>query len=596
MMRIVWFVAILGFAAPFADAADRGAAERPRRPGGVLYKPKANAGPQQIAVRDWILQLHGAQSHRGNGKSGLRIDTVDVTGTSEEEVAKLLIATGAVEFAEPDWLCSPVAAPNDTNFSSQYFHTKMQSVAGWDALPSSVVNSATQIIVAVCDTGVDGNHPDLAAKMVPGINIVTGSTTLTGPNIGTVGWHGTAVAGCVAAIGNNNRGGAGVAWPVNVRIMPIRITNDPSNSAYISHMAEAIEWAADHGAKVVNLSYGGAYSNTINLAAQYLRTKGGLLVMAAGNENNNGDEQTLYSDFTSFIQVGATDEDDEKAGFSNFGNYIDVVAPGVDIYTTRPNNSYGEVSGTSFSSPITAGLAALLYAIRPTFTPAQVEGFIFSNCDDLGTPATFGNGRINVNKAVAAALLAAGPNANPTADFTADPTTLIVGESVSFDASASDDSDGTIVSYLWDFGDGSTATGATASHTYTTVANRTASLTVIDNNGGGAIKTVAISVTPDPSVLVATLSLVGVKTGTKSIRLNWVDGNLSEDGYSVEKRSKSIGSPNWSLWKQEATTPADATQYVKTVNRGKVYEYRIRPFKLAGDFGPYSNIVKIKVP
>jgi thermitase len=209
---------------------------------------------------------------------------------------------------------------------------------------------------------------------------------------------GTMTAGTMAAIANNSIGVAGVA--PKVKILPIRVSNSENGGAYFSSLAGCIEYAANHGAKVVNMSYGGAESYTIDSAAQYLRAKGGLLIMAAGNA---GFDASANPDFQSFIIVGATDLNDQLPAWTNYGLPTDIVAPGVDIFTTTVGQTYIYGSGTSFSAPIVAGVAALIYSISPSFTPTQVEGFLLSTAQPLGggpDDLKFGHGLVDAEAAV----------------------------------------------------------------------------------------------------------------------------------------------------------------------------------------------------
>ncbi|MCK5243387.1 S8 family serine peptidase [bacterium] len=162
-------------------------------------------------------------------------------------------------------------------------------------------------------------------------------------------------------------------------------------------MAEGISWAADNGARVINLSYLAGSSSTVNSAANYARSLGALTLVSAGNSGTNID---AWPDFSGFVLVGATTSSDTRASFSNYGIPIDVMAPGVSIYTTYSSGGYGGASGTSFSAPITAGLAALIYSLNPSFTPDEVEQFIFSTAIDMGDSSKFGYGRINAAAAV----------------------------------------------------------------------------------------------------------------------------------------------------------------------------------------------------
>jgi len=492
------FLTGLGHAAGRSD--DGMTPSRQRRPGVILYEPNDEAAPLQKAVLGELLLKHRLQTERRllGGKVRVARVLAASAGQSEEEVCAELRATGAVRFAEPDYLVGPSVLPNDPNFSSQWFHTKIGSPAAWE-----VVTGNDNVLVAVCDSGVQSTHPDLAGNLqLPGLNTVDNST-----NTEPITSHGTQVAGCIGAIGNNATGVAGVCW--RVKILPVRITNRTDGWAYYSDMAEGIRWAADQGAKVVNLSYGGAESYTIEAAARYLRSKGGLLFMSAGNDG--ADKSGVYPDFASIIVVGATGSTDTKTSWSNYGTFVDIVAPGSSIYTTT-RNGYASVNGTSFASPIAAGVAALIFSLNPNFTPEQVENFIYSTCVDLGAPGddpVYGHGRLNAAAAVAAAVGTLAANEPPTAVADAKPVSGFAPLEVTFDAGASFDRDGSVVQYSWDFGDGTSGVGVRTSHTYSSPGTYTAKLTVTDNRGATGSCTIAITVSPPPLHDVAVTAVVG---------------------------------------------------------------------------------------
>ncbi|HUT37670.1 MAG TPA: PKD domain-containing protein [Planctomycetota bacterium] len=454
--------------------------------GRILYQLKKGAGAAQLAALDQRVRARGLAHVRALRGLDVHVAHFLLGRATERAVCAELMATGAVAFAEPDRLVPPVALPNDPYYSRQWQHATINCPGAWDTTTGS-----TSVLVAVCDTGVRSSHPDLAANLqLPGYNTVDGST-----NTEPVYNHGTGVAGCIGAVGNNATGVAGVAW--RVKILPIRITNTSDGMAYVSDAAEAIRYAADQGAKVVNLSYLMASYATIDSAAQYLRGKGGLLFVAAGNDA----QDPGWPDFASFVAVGATDNTDAKAGFSNFGAYIDVVAPGVSVYSTSGSSSYAYMSGTSFASPIAAGLAALIYAVNPSYAADEVESIIFSTCKDLGAAGdddVFGHGRIDAAAAIARAANLP-PNTPPLAVAAASPTRGPAPLAVAFDGSSSTDGDGVVVSYGWSFGDGASATGAAVAHTYAAQGAYTATLTVTDDRGATDADAVQIVVEPDPS-------------------------------------------------------------------------------------------------
>ncbi len=220
--------------------------------------------------------------------------------------------------------------------------------------------------------------------------------------------HGTAVAGTLAASSNSGIGIAGVAWQNPV--IPI-VVWDTSHVGTYSNIAAAINYAADHGAKVINISLSGSSpSSTLQSAVNYAWSKGLVIAAAAGNYSTSSPYYPAAC--TNVLAVSATnDSSDAFASFSNYGNWISVAAPGNWIYTTQNGGGYWSVYGTSFSTPQVAGLAALLFSLNPALSNAQVVDLIQSNADDLGSPGFdpyYGWGRINVYRALQAAQATTG--------------------------------------------------------------------------------------------------------------------------------------------------------------------------------------------
>jgi len=367
-------------------AAAHAAPDKPWKEGQILVKPKAGLPEAEF---DKILK-------RGNARSQGRIDdlpvhVVSVPPQAEEAVARALAKNPAIEFAELDMAVAPnETVPNDPRYGYQWHLSKIQAPTSWD------YSRADNIVVAVLDTGVDGAHPDLASKLLPGWNAVDG-----GGDTSDVNGHGTAVAGTAAATTDNGDGVAGVAW--NAAILPVRITNSSDGYAYWSDIARGLNWAANQGADVANISYGVSSSSTVASAAQYMRGKGGVVVVAAGNDGVDPG----YADNPSLISVSATDSNDAKASWSNYGAFIDVAAPGVSIQTTSRGGSYGSWSGTSFASPVTAGVVAEIMGANPKLSPDEVERILEDSADKIaGTPTHpyYGHGRVNAAQAVALAM------------------------------------------------------------------------------------------------------------------------------------------------------------------------------------------------
>lgn len=391
--------------------------------GRILVMPHAGL-PERALAR--IVKDSGGTGSRRIGQSQLRI--VELPRGLEMQAVATLKRNPHIEFAELDRRVAPAAAPNDPYFGSSWHLAKINASTAWDS------STGSGVTVAVLDTGVDAAHPDLSSRIVPGWNFHDNNS-----NTSDVHGHGSAVAGAAAATMNNAIGVAAIAG--QARIMPIRIA-DANAYAYWSTVAQGLTWAADNGARVANISYVGvAGSSAVQSAAQYMKNKGGLVVVCAGN--NNRDEGIAPT--TAMIPVSATDENDLKTSFSSWGGFVAMSAPGINVWTTQRGGTYGQWWGTSIASPVTAGVVALMMARKPTLSAAQVESLLYASAVDLGASGrdpVFGHGRVD-----AAAALRAVDGATASTTDTQAPTVSLASPSggstvsglVSVGVNASDD-------------------------------------------------------------------------------------------------------------------------------------------------------------
>jgi thermitase len=288
---------------------------------------------------------------------------------------------------------SPNFIPNDNLYKKYQWNLPLiETAQGWQ-----LNRGAKDVIVAVVDTGVDLNHPDLKGHLVAGTNVV-GQNDQPFDDVG----HGTHVAGVISALVNNNLGVAGITW--YNKVMPVKVL-DKSGAGSTYSVAQGIIWATDHGAKVINMSLGNyADSSFLHDAITYAYKHDVVLIAASGNDNT---QQPGYpAAYPEVFAVAATDSHKKKAPFSNYGNYIDVTAPGVGIASTYPDNQYAALSGTSMASPHVTALAALVRSTNPSLKNTEVYEIIRHSAQDLGTPGRdpyFGFGLIDVSKAVQAA-------------------------------------------------------------------------------------------------------------------------------------------------------------------------------------------------
>jgi thermitase len=303
---------------------------------------------------------------------------------NEVAFIKAFASKPEVEFAELDQILNlEQVVPDDPLFANvnSWSLPIINAPNAW-----TITTGSSNIVIAILDTGVDSIHPELASKLVPGWNTYNNT-----PDTHDIYGHGTAVAGTAAASSNNGIGVASIAW--GCRIMPVRISDDSGYASY-SNIANGLTWAADHGARVANISYNVSGSRTVSSAAKYFQGKGGVIASAAGNQGIS----SSAADDPYILTVGATDSSDNLFSWSNKGHNIDVVAPG-NVYTTLLGGFYGIGGGTSFASPIVAGAAALVLSVNPTLTPTQVQDIIKQGADDTGVAgcdSEFGWGRINL--------------------------------------------------------------------------------------------------------------------------------------------------------------------------------------------------------
>jgi hypothetical protein len=282
-------------------------------------------------------------------------------------------------------------------------------------------------------------------------------------------------------------------------IMPIRIS-DPSGFGSVSAIANGLTWAADHGARVANISYQVTGYPTISTAAKYFQSKGGVVTVAAGN---GGLFDATATD-PYMLTVSATDSSDALASFSNTGNDVDIAAPGVSIYSTNKGGGYGSWSGTSFSAPIAAGAAALVISSNPSLTGAQAQDALIKSANDLGPAGwdtAFGAGRLNVSRAVSAASGSSSGTTDttaPTVSFTNPTNGAAVSGTVAVQVSASDNVGVSSVSFSVDGTALGSDTAAPYNFTWNTsgVSNgtHTLSTTARDAAGNPTTSTILVSV------------------------------------------------------------------------------------------------------
>jgi type VII secretion-associated serine protease mycosin len=284
------------------------------------------------------------------------------------------------------------AAANDPLLAQQWGIFAIGADRVWSS------TTGTGVIVAVVDSG-SGPHPDLAENLLPGRSFFGLVESQDGTDIDASG-HGSHVAGIIAAAANNGIGGSGVA--PNAKILPVKVL-DQAGQGDARDVAAGVRYAADNGAKVINLSLGGAAeSPSLTQAITYANDKGALVIAAAGNGGAN-DKPKWPASLDLTLAVTAVDQSNNATSFDQRGEYIDIAAPGAGIVSTVKGD-YGFSSGTSMAAGFVAGAAALLFAAEPRVTNAQVRDILLRTATDIGDPGrdvTFGVGLINMVAALA---------------------------------------------------------------------------------------------------------------------------------------------------------------------------------------------------
>ena len=445
----------------FSTAADQAMNEPPRKAGGILVKLRASGSSHKqnvslsidsisaTVLKEMQPVFSAAPQSSGSSQKQLspqnspldeglsRWFTVSVkNGQDLQAVLDACAGSSLVEYAEPIYIYSIAAVPNDPYYNSsgtwgqqyddQWGLKNIQAEKAWN-----ISRGNNNVIVAVVDTGVDYTHPDLNANIWSNPDEIPGNGIDDDGNgyiDDTLGWdfidnnndpkdthgHGTHLSGIIAAVGDNGQGITGVCW--QAKIMVIKGLTDSGTGAS-DQLAQAIKYAVDNGARVINLSWGGyGTSLLIQDALTYAYDHNCVIVAAAGNNNTNA-EKFFPGNYSQAITVAACNANDVRASFSNYGNNVDVTAPGVDILSLKAKGTdmcrtevnivggeYYRASGTSMATPFVSGLAALVIASDRSLTNLEVAEKIIASCEDLGSGGKddyYGYGRINAAQAMA---------------------------------------------------------------------------------------------------------------------------------------------------------------------------------------------------
>ncbi|MBI4323689.1 MAG: S8 family serine peptidase [Chloroflexi bacterium] len=346
-----------------------------------VYQEKGKFG--QLRAADGSTHLFVPETVLVKVRGSSHVAALRVEEMRELEALRVLGQRNDVEFAELDLILERQFIPNDPQITNQWHHATIGSSNAWEKSVGSAL-----VRMAIVDTPFQMDHPDLVGNAVSGWDLtinkpVTASTGIV---------HSTVCAGTAAAVINNRLGVAGAG---NCQVLPINIIGS------IAEMYDATIWAADHGVRVVNISWDGAYSDSLNLAGLYLKNKiKGVLVMAGVN----GNRFLNYTNQPNILAISMTDGADNVR--SAHGNHIDFAAPGWDIFSTTTNAGYATDSGSSYSTSLFCGIVGVLLSINPGLGPDEVEMILKSTAADKGQAGWdpyYGWGRVDFGKAAAEA-------------------------------------------------------------------------------------------------------------------------------------------------------------------------------------------------
>ncbi len=324
-----------------------------------------------------------------------------------DTIATQLAESGLIETVQKNYLHEANETPNDPMFSRQAHLPQVNAEDAWDTTVG-----AEGVIIAIVDTGVDPDHPDLEDRILDGWNVYDDND-----DFDDIAGHGTLVAGVVAASSDNLTGVTGMTW--DCPLLAIRATDRTGRSS-ARDVAAGILWAVAHDASVINVSFAPLWSNRIvKAAAQVAFNRGSLVVISAGN----GGGSTTSAGYSEALFVGAVSTTNRIASFSDRGPFVDLVAPGTAIRSTERDGDYGMANGTSFAAPIVSGVAALSWSANPDLRPVSIQSAILTTAVDLGARGednVYGVGAVDAAAAVEEAA------ATPYEEDSTPPTVRII--------------------------------------------------------------------------------------------------------------------------------------------------------------------------
>lgn len=489
-----------------------------------------------------------------------------------DQFIKDLEANNEIEYAEKAPYLPISYTPDDygSTAGNNWHLTVIHAEQAWD-----ISHGSAAIKVAVIDNAIDINHPDIAPKVIEAIDLGDNDSDPTPPSTSTIWSHGTHTSGLAVAATDNTTGISSIGFDCS--LIAIKAGADADGGQGVSAMYEGITWAADHDANILSMSFGGpSYFQTMQMIVDYAYNKGCVLVAAAGN-NGDGAEDPNNVNYVGYpaacnhvIAVGATNGNDVAASFSEYGDWINVMAPGgyendggfIDIiqnnsvYSTFANNSYGKMQGTSMSCPITAGLCALMLSVDTNLTPDRLTELLMASCDnieslqDVAHQGNVGAGRINAFSAV---QMVQDSISSVVADFSCSGNFINVGGYVNF----TDESVGNITTWDWIFQGGTPSTSNTQNPqniTFDTPGIYPVTLTVSDGS------------------ITSTETKLAYITVQQSANSAWIEqasgfSTMYRGCYQLSVVSDSIA---WST-AIDGTTGAPVNEFTRTINSGNLW-------------------------
>ena len=363
------------------------------QPAATLSAAARARGPHAAALNALLRQAGaGVAVSLGPGSQTYRVRVANDADLLA--LARQLTANPDVVYAEPNYLRSLMRLSNDAMLGQQWPLRNIQALDAWD------ITTGGDITIAILDTGVSASHPDLAGKVLPGYDFINDDDDASDDE-----GHGTYTAGVAAANSDNGVGVAGVCW--GCRILPVKVLNHRGQGDD-AHIAAGIRWAVDHGARIISMSLGGPDdTQVLRDAVAYAQERNVLIIAASGNGQNAGNLPNYPAAYPSVLAVAATGGSDLVTGFSTTGDFVDIAAPGVGVWSTlwnrRDGDTYGAANGTSAACPHVAGVAALVLTLRPDLSAGQLAEVLQASADDQGVPGKDpeeGYGRLNALRAV----------------------------------------------------------------------------------------------------------------------------------------------------------------------------------------------------